>query len=819
MNNSLWGTDFEIKEVNTKEIIKKVNSPKRVEQVLKSQTLSLDDKIKSITAEVYRILGRYKDIVKCIRTEKELNCYVDSIIKNNEVAIDTETNNSLDTINCKIMGGCLYTPDEKAVYVPINHINRYTGERLKDQISEEQFKNALERIKNSNVKTIWHNAKFDYEVILQTCGISMDFYWDTMLGAKILNENDQSASLKYQYKDKVDKSADRYDIEHLFNGLPYEIFSPELFSLYAAIDAYKTFYLFKYQENEFNKPENSKLKYILSEIEIPIIKIIADMEMTGVNVDLDYAKRLSVKYHKKAEEIDKSLDDLLKSYSNEIDKWRKTKEANFKELKTNSKGEQVYSKSLNEKLKNPPEITSPTQLAILLYDVFKVPVVDQDSPRGTGEDILKKINHPLCKLILEKRGIDKLLDTYIDKLPDCINKKDNKIHTSFNQLGTVTGRFSCDNPNLQNIPSKDNSIRMMFTASDGYALVCGDFSQQEPRLLSIASNDYKMKQSYYENKDIYATMATGIYNNKYEDNLEHYPDGTLYVEGDKRRKSAKALMLGISYGLGAGALAEKIGKSYNEAQEIIDNFYNSFKDVLKFKKNSEQFAKNNGYVEDLWGRRRRLPDIMLPNFTVEKKGKEEINFNPLLFSSGKFKFLDSKLENYRKEINSIQDKNKLNSVISKAISDGYTVIDNRSRISRAVRQCVNARIQGSAATMTKIALIKLANDEELKRLGFRLLIQVHDEVIGECPEENKDRVLEKLDFTLRNCIKEFVDFPFKCDCISTKRWYEDHMQEEVKEYYEKEIKNGLSIDTAFKKTKDEYLELTDDQIKDMIKLN
>lgn len=819
MPSSLWGSDFEVKSVDPKSIIQKAAEPKKVEKILKSSKIPVSEKIASIKSEVHKILGRYEDVVTCIRDVDTFNAYIEKAIYNGIIAIDTETNNSLDPITCKLMGLCIFTPDEKAAYIPVNHKNRLTDELLPFQVTEEDIRIALEKVKSAGTKTIWHNGKFDYEVLKCTCGIEMDFYWDTLIGAKLLNENDISASLKSQYKMKVDPTADKYDIEHLFKGLPYEIFEPELFALYAAVDAYKTYYLFKYQEEQFNKSDYERLRNLFFNIEMKNIKIIAEMELTGISVDKEYAKKLSEKYHKKAKLVEDKIDAVLGSLLPKIAEWRNTAEANYKDKKQNSSGKQSFSKSKSEQLKDPPDLNSPLQLSILLYDVLKIPVVDDESPRGTGEKILEKIDHPLCKLILEKRGIDKLLDTYIDVLPEFTSSKDGKIHTSFNQLGTVTGRFSCDNPNLQNIPVKDNSIRMMFVASDGYVLAGSDFSQQEPRILSIFSKDPKMTQSYLDNRDIYSTLATGIYNNRYEDNLEHYPDGTLFEEGNKRRKAAKVFMLGISYGLGASALAEKMGKTYQEAQAVIDNFYNSFKEVGIFKKQSEEFARKTGYVEDYWGRRRRLPDMLLPNFSVTKKGGGKSGFNPLLRSSGKVPEIeDEKLLYYSKLLNSETDKNKLKSLMSKAVADGYSVIDNRSKIARATRQCVNARIQGSAATMTKIALIKIAENKELKELGFRLLIQVHDEVIGECPEENVGRVQEILGNTMKTCISEYVDFPFKCDVVATHRWYEDHMGVEVEEFYKKRLKESESHDIALSATQREYSELTKEQIEEFIKI-
>lgn len=379
MPSSLWGSDFEVKSVDPKSIIQKAAEPKKVEKILKSSKIPVSEKIASIKSEVHKILGRYEDVVTCIRDVDTFNAYIEKAIYNGIIAIDTETNNSLDPITCKLMGLCIFTPDEKAAYIPVNHKNRLTDELLPFQVTEEDIRIALEKVKSAGTKTIWHNGKFDYEVLKCTCGIEMDFYWDTLIGAKLLNENDISASLKSQYKMKVDPTADKYDIEHLFKGLPYEIFEPELFALYAAVDAYKTYYLFKYQEEQFNKSDYERLRNLFFNIEMKNIKIIAEMELTGISVDKEYAKKLSEKYHKKAKLVEDKIDAVLGSLLPKIAEWRNTAEANYKDKKQNSSGKQSFSKSKSEQLKDPPDLNSPLQLSILLYDVLKIPVVDDES--------------------------------------------------------------------------------------------------------------------------------------------------------------------------------------------------------------------------------------------------------------------------------------------------------------------------------------------------------------------------------------------------------------------------------------------------------
>ena len=470
MGGSLWGEEFTVKKPEVKKVLAKVNNPKDpkvIKRVAKSSALSILDQLALIRTNVEKVLGRYADTTRLITSIEELHKYIDKAIFNGEIAIDTETNNSLDPISCKIMGPCIYTPGEKSVYIPVNHVDPITHEKLDNQLTESQIKDEFSRL--NNTKIIMHNGKFDYQVIKCTCGLELSVYWDTMIGARILDENEKSAGLKQQYRDKIDSSVEKYSIDHLFENIEYAVVDPSLFALYAATDAMMTYKLYKWQMKQFDLPGNERIKWLFHNVEMPVMKVAAEMELTGVEIDSEYAKRLSNKYHQKVDLVDKEIADQLRSIRPIIEKWRETPEAKFKPTskKPNKNGEYTLQKSKSEQLADPPQLTSPTQLAILLYDVFNTPVVDKKSPRGTGEDILTKIDNPLCELIIEKRGVEKLIGTYIDKLPTCINPVDNRLHAHFNQLGTDTGRFSSSDPNLQNIPSKEKAIRMMFKATSG----------------------------------------------------------------------------------------------------------------------------------------------------------------------------------------------------------------------------------------------------------------------------------------------------------------------------------------------------------------
>lgn len=714
---------------------------------------SIIDKINLINAEVYKHLGKYKESIEIILTKEQLEIYIDKCLSNGIVAIDTETT-SLDPITCELVGVCLYTPTFSSVYVPVNHQSYITACRLEDQISVDDLKTQLERLKG--IKHIYHNAKYDLRVLHWYLGIDFEPYWDTMIAAKLLNEN-ESMALKYQYAKYIEKTDKEYDFDSLFKGVDFRQVPIETAAMYAATDAFITYKLYQFQ-NQFIGTEKYKgLSEVFFTIEMPLIPVIADMENTGITIDTKFANSLSEKYHKQMDDIEAEVYAEMKTYDEAISKYKV--------------------KNPGHKLSEPISISSPTQLAILLYDIIGVKPVDKEKPRGTGEEILLKIDLPICKKILQYREVAKLLTTYIDKLPAVANPKTGKIHASFNQYGAATGRFSSSDPNLQNIPSHNKEIRKMFVSQDGYVLVGSDFSQQEPRTLAHFSDDENMKQAYLQGKDLYATIASRIYGVPYEQCLEFYLDENgkktdkTNPEGKKRRTSCKSVLLGIMYGRGSASVAEQMGISTKAAQEIIDNFYKGFPKVKAWMDKTVEDAKKYGYVETLWGRKRRLPDMLLPEFEFELTSSRPNNFNPLFDDFEMEDDSSEKIAYYKKAMYNAFGFRQKQDVKMRALNDGIKIKDNGGFISEATRQCVNSRIQGSAADMTKLAMNHIWRDERLKKLGFKILLTVHDEIIGECPEENAKEVAKLLSEDMINSAKEKVSVPMKCDAEITRAWY------------------------------------------------
>jgi DNA polymerase-1 len=479
-------------------------------KVLKSKKLSLAEKLAIIKLKVLEVLGKQKKNVIVIKTKEEFEDYVSKAIKFGRIAIDTETNNSTDPMTCQLMGLCLYYEGGKQAYIPINHVNPDTGVRLEWQLTEEDCRVQLQRIKDAGTFVVMHNGKFDYEVIKCTCGIEIEPDWDTMIGAHTINENEKM-NLKWQYIDKIDPTQEKYDIEHLFT-VPYKYVDPDIFALYAATDSMMTDKLYVYQVAIFEAPGNERLYWMFKTIEMPIVKVAGDMELIGVCIDQEFGERLRLKFNQNLEDIDIRIEQELEALKPTITKWKSSKDATdrtkqFEPKKTTlslAKLEEKYpyvdektgkrykvGKSKIEQLADPINLASPTQLAILFYDILKCPTVSKKSPRGTGKDELEALAErtdiALCKLILERRGVVKLISTYIDVLPALARHwPDGRIRYKLNSVGTDTGRFSSggefkfldgDEPveisgfNSQNIPSRgDGKItRLLFEAKKEFA--------------------------------------------------------------------------------------------------------------------------------------------------------------------------------------------------------------------------------------------------------------------------------------------------------------------------------------------------------------
>lgn len=726
---------------------------------------SLLEKISTINAMVNKYLGKYADRYAVIRDEKELIRYIDSAVQNGIIAIDTETN-SLDPITCTLAGVCLYTPNEKGVYVPLHHVSYVTGIEIADQLSDEFVAEQLQRLVENNVKNIMFNAKFDIRVIRNQLNVFLKCHWDGYLAARCLNENEPENNLKTLHKKYcMQGKEDAFTFDSLFKGIPFTHIPINTGYLYAARDPEITFELYEFQKPYLTEDDPVCIErdltgpaYIFNHIEMPLIDIVATMEDTGVAFDLDLASELSVKYNEKLAAVEEQFQEMLKVYKDDIDNYR-------------------LSKGANNKLADPVSISSPTQLAILLYDILNIEPPNKEKPRGTGEDILTKINHPITDIILKYRELSKLVSTYIDKLPNNVNPKTGRVHASFNQIGADTGRFSSSDPNLQNIPSHNKDIRQMFTASPGCVLLSSDYSAQEPRITAHLSGDEKMIDAYNSGLDLYARMASLAFNMPYEECLEFRPDGTKNPEGKERRGKAKAIFLGICYGKGVRSIGEDLGLSTQKAQQVYDSVLKEFPGLKQFMEDSQEMARTKGFVTTVWGRKRRLPDMQLPPYEFSYVNGVSQDFDPLFDSEMEAETtVDSAtVHKYTTLLNKAYGRQKKEEIKRRAQAEGIIIKDNGGFIAEATRQCVNSRIQGSASDQTKIAMLLVGNDTKLKELGFKLLLPVHDELIGECPEENVKEVAERFSALMVEAAKDLC-VPSKCDVEVSKRWYGETLE-------------------------------------------
>lgn len=820
---------------NVSDLIKKSKSVKKSETTLQKGG-SLFTKIKNTCQLVESKLGHYAKELQLIQTKEALQEYITAAINNDIIAIDTETT-GLDPITDQIVGACIYTYGQKPAYIPINHISFITQNRVNGQLTEQEVAEEFQRLADAKTKIIMFNAKFDIRVIRHQLGVYLIPAWCGFIAGKCLKNNEEEGNLKYLWKKycSKDKEEEHFTFDKMFSGIKFNLIPISTAYLYAAKDALMTLDLYDFQKPYLTEDNElcikcgfQKLAKLYNEIELPIIPIVADIEDTGVCIDVDYCKKLSEKYNKLLKEAQDAFNKELENYRPQLTAYLNTHP--------------------NTKLEDPINIASSTQLSELFYDVLQVPQLSKKSPRGTGEEVLEKMGHPLGKLILNYRGIAKLLNTYIDKMPAILNKKTGRIHCSFNQYGTDTGRFSSSDPNLQNIPSHNKDIRPMFMGTiqkdiksnkqilylfyddivnilqgqkDSqdlqpgdvlitdkgnitiqnvvindifvtltldteqnvsvsvkriYLLLGADYSQQEPKITADLSDDEQFMKDCASGKDAYATIASIAFNKPYEECLEFYLDENgqktheVNKAGKERRSQAKIILLGICYGKTMKSIAEDLNVTEEKATEIYNAVLTNISGLRHFMEYSQDFCRRYGYVETKWGRRRHIPDMMLPPFEITSVGTK--NFDPF-FDSEELGVIDDseKLRRkYLQEISQAKYKQQKEKIKANAEKDGFKIKENTRKIEDATRQVVNARVQGSAADQTKIAMRLIGTNEKLKQLDFKMILLVHDEIIGECPFVCAKTVIPIFQQCMLDAAKDLRSGA-KCDCEVSLRWY------------------------------------------------
>ena len=560
---------FDTYSRSSKELDKKVKEKieKKTQPKKNSKSNNLLTRVNLIRERVANNLGEYQnDYIILIKDEDIIN-YFNKIIESGICAIDTETT-GLNIFEDKIVGICLYVEGEKASYIPLNHISRIYGTRIENQANLDLVKEQMKRCIDNNIKFIYHNGKFDLNILQTFLGYPMNCpYWDTLVASYLITNDENQRSLKDQYSKYCSHLENKEKIEtlshfnDLFEGLRFDYVPIESGYIYAARDAFMTYKLYEHQKEFFDKPENADVFKLFIETEVPLIEVTAAMTRTGVAIDMDLANKLKAEYTEKIEKLTAEVYEQIDLYKEEIIKYRMI--------------------HYNTKLQDPINFNSNDQLAILLYDIIGAINTDKEKPRGVGEDALKKIDLPLTKAILEYRSVNKLLSTYIDAIPKKIEPYDGRLHAQFNQNGADTGRFSSSDPNLQNIPTSAG-IRCMFKASEGMYMVGADFSQQEPRILAHLCRDENMINAYRTGKDLYSTMASLAFKVPYEDCREFREDGSVNKEGKKRRSHIKGIVLGLMYGRGDASVAENLGISIDEAKNLSNSLFEAFPKMKEY---------------------------------------------------------------------------------------------------------------------------------------------------------------------------------------------------------------------------------------------
>ena len=592
---------------------------------------------------------------KLVENQPDLEKLRDYFLTNKILSLDTETT-STSPIDAELVGLSFAVKEFEAFYVPI------PAKREEALRIVNIFKEVYE---NDKILKIGQNLKYDLEV-LRNYGIELKgAMWDTMIAHYLIQPElrhnmDYMAEIYLNYQTiHIDELiGPRGKGQKSMRDLP-----PSQVYEYAAEDADITLRLKNKLEPELKKFECEDLFY---NIEMPLMPVLAEMEMNGVCLDTESLKETSEILTKRMLDIEKRIYELA--------------------------GEQF-------------NIASPKQVGDILFEKLKIVEKAKKTKTGqyvTSEEVLQQLKnkHEIVADILEHRGLKKLLGTYIDALPSLINKRTGHIHTSFNQTITATGRLSSSDPNLQNIPIRGEDgkeIRKAFVPEPGCLFFSADYSQIELRVMAHLSQDENMIRVFSEGKDLHAATAANIYKKPIEE-----------VTRDERTKSKRA-NFGIIYGITVFGLAERLDIPREEAKMLIDGYFATFPQVHDYMEKSKEIARQKGYVTTLFGRRRYLPDINSHNATVR----------------------------------------------------GF-----------AERNAINAPIQGTAADIIKVAMIRIFQRFKAENIKSKMILQVHDELNFSVIPEEKEKVEKIVLEEMQNAISLAV--PLVADSGYGSNWLEAH---------------------------------------------
>jgi DNA polymerase-1 len=592
------------------------DAPKPKADLFNGGDLFSEENIEAVAEADSKVFKTYKDTnanyILC-NTPQSVSDLITLLNSHAEFCFDSETT-SLDTIEAELVGLSFAVKVNEAYYIPVS-ANQPEAQALMDQ-----FKPLFS---DSSKTLIGQNIKYDMQV-LKNYGVEIkNKLWDTMV-AHFLFMPEMRHNMNVLAETYLDYSP--ISIEALIGKKGKDQISMrdvplDIIKDYAAEDADVTL---KLKEAFVSKVKESGTEKLFHEVELPLIEALAGMEREGINIDVAALNEFSAQLQEDITKVDGEIQALAGTKFN---------------------------------------ISSPKQVGEILFEYLKITDKAKKTKTGqyaTGEDVLSKLEgkHPIVSKILDYRELVKLKSTYVDTLPLLVNPKTNRIHTTFNQVVAVTGRLSSDNPNLQNIPirtERGRQIRKAFIPrNEDYTLLSADYSQIELRIVASISKDPNMCEAFNSGKDIHTATAAKVY-------------GIEESEVTKEmRYKAKSVNFGIIYGQGAFGLADNLNIPRAEAKQLIDNYFAQYGSIRSYMDNEINFAKENGYVQTLLGRRRWLKDINSANATVR---------------------------------------------------------------SYAERNAINAPIQGSAADMIKVAMINIHNELKGMNIKSRMILQVHDELV------------------------------------------------------------------------------------------
>jgi DNA polymerase-1 len=596
---------------------------------------------------------------RLITDRREFLALLDTLKSAKFFAIDLETT-SPHPMWADLVGISLSHRPFEAFYLPVGHHHPEANDQLPLSWVLEGLKPVLE---DATVGKIGQNLKYEW-IVLKRHGIEIrGIHCDTMIASYLFNPTKHNHNLNEIAQDHLDRTVMDYkDVvgsgsrEVSFDRIP-----PEKARDYSCEDADVTLQLSRVL---LPKLESEGLGHLLGRLELPLLPVLAKMEMNGVRVDPD----------------------LLLIYSKEI------------EIQLAQKMERIY--ALAGETFN---INSSRQLGRILFERLGLPVVKKTKTGySTDMDVLTRLSlqHDLPVEILAYRNLSKLKSTYIDALPRLVHPKTGRVHTSYNQTVTATGRLSSSDPNLQNIPiraEEGNRIRQAFVPEKGCLIVSADYSQIELRILAHLSQDQTLIQSFERDEDIHTRTASEIFSIPIEQ-----------VTASMRRE-AKVINFGIVYGMSAYGLSQQLGTDPKVAQAYIDEYFRRYPEVRAYLEKSVAEAREKGYVSTLLHRRRYVPEINSPTVAVRQASE---------------------------------------------------------------RMAVNTPLQGTAADIIKMAMIRLQDRIEELNLLTKMIMQVHDELVFEVPEEEATRVLPLVKMEMEEVVELTV--PLKVTIHSGKNWAEAH---------------------------------------------